>query len=101
MVQAVSHWPFTTKAQVHAQVTLSGICGGQSGNGKGFSVSSSVPLSVPFHHGSPYSYIIWGINNSPFGGRSSEIQSHPIDRNNKYYNSNVTKLSLRLLKIKA
>jgi hypothetical protein len=38
------------------------------------------PLStLSFHHGSPCWYIIWGMNNSPVGGRSSETQSHPID----------------------
>jgi hypothetical protein len=37
-------------------------------------------LSVSFHHGSPYSYITWGMNR-PVGGRSSETQ-HPIDVNN-------------------
>jgi hypothetical protein len=30
------------------------------------------PLAISFHHDSPYSYIIWGINNRPVGGRSSE-----------------------------
>jgi hypothetical protein len=44
--------------------------------------SSSVFLSVSFHCGSPYSYIIWGMNNRPIGGSSSEIQSHPINMNN-------------------
>jgi hypothetical protein len=39
------------------------------------------PLSVSFHHDSPYSYIIWGMNNRPVGGRRSETQSLPIDIN--------------------
>jgi G protein-coupled receptor Mth (Methuselah protein) len=30
----------------------------------------------------PYSYVIWGINNRPVGGCSSEIQSHYVDINN-------------------
>jgi hypothetical protein len=34
------------------------------------------------HHGSPYSHIIWGMNNRPIGGRSSETWCHPIDINN-------------------
>jgi hypothetical protein len=38
-------------------------------------------LSVSFHRGSPYSYIVWGMNNRPVCGRSSEIQSHPVDMN--------------------
>jgi hypothetical protein len=29
-------------------------------------------LPVSFHRGSPYSYIIWRINNKPIGDRSSE-----------------------------
>jgi hypothetical protein len=40
------------------------------------------PLSVSFHHGPPYSYIIWGMNDKPTGGCSSKTQSHPIDMNN-------------------
>jgi hypothetical protein len=46
------------------------------------------PLSVSFHHGSPCSYIIWEMNNRPAGGRSSETQSHPIDKNNNNHNKN-------------
>jgi hypothetical protein len=30
-------------------------------------------LSVSLHSGSPYSYINWGMNKRPVGGRSSEI----------------------------
>jgi hypothetical protein len=40
-------------------------------------------LSILFHHGSPHSYIIWGMNNRLVGGRSSETWSNPIDMNNK------------------
>jgi hypothetical protein len=40
-------------------------------------------LSISFHRGSPYSDIIWRINNRPVGGRSSETQSHPTNINNK------------------
>jgi hypothetical protein len=40
-------------------------------------------LSISFHHGSPCSYIICGMNNRPTGGRSSETQCHPIDMNGK------------------
>jgi hypothetical protein len=32
-------------------------------------------LSVSFHRGCPCSYIIWGMNNRPSGGRSSETVS--------------------------
>jgi hypothetical protein len=34
---------------------------------------------ISFHHGSPCSYIIRGINNWPVGGRSSETKFHHID----------------------
>jgi hypothetical protein len=39
-------------------------------------------LSVLFHHGSPYSYSIWWVNNRLVGGDISETQSHPIGMNN-------------------
>jgi hypothetical protein len=39
-------------------------------------------LLVSLHHGSPYSYIILGMNNMPIGGHSSETESHPIHMNN-------------------
>jgi hypothetical protein len=43
----------------------------------GFPASSgrrigSFPLSIPFHHCFTWSYITWGMNNRPLGGRSSE-----------------------------
>jgi hypothetical protein len=37
-----------------------------------FSNFFSCLLSVSLHHGSPYSYIIWGMNYRHVGGRSSE-----------------------------
>jgi hypothetical protein len=47
MVQAVSLWPLTTEAQVCAQFSPCGICGGQSGTRTGFSPSSSIlPCSI-------------------------------------------------------
>jgi hypothetical protein len=50
-------------------------------------LSSSV---FPCQHnssGTPYSYITWGMNNRLVAGRSSEIQSHPIDMNNNNNNN--------------
>jgi hypothetical protein len=40
------------------------------------------PLPVSFHHGSPCSYIIWGMNIRHICHRSSKRVSHPIDMNN-------------------
>ena len=42
MAQAVSRRPLTAEARVRFRVSLFGICGGQSGNGTGFSQSTSV-----------------------------------------------------------
>jgi hypothetical protein len=39
----------------------------------------SFSLSISFHRGSPYAFITWGMNNTPVGGRISEMQSHIID----------------------
>jgi hypothetical protein len=54
------------------------ICGGQSGTR-----FLRVLRSFCQHHsnGSAYSYIIWGMNSRPVGGRSSETYSHPTDMN--------------------
>jgi hypothetical protein len=41
-------------------------------------------LAISFHHGSPYSYITWGINNRSTGGLNSKTLSHPIDMNNHH-----------------
>jgi hypothetical protein len=38
----ISRWPLTAEARVRARVNLREICGGQSGTGTGFSLSSSV-----------------------------------------------------------
>jgi hypothetical protein len=50
------------------------------------------PLSVSFHRGSPYTYIC-GMDDRPFGGRSSETQSYTIDMNN----NNIDALTLHML----
>jgi hypothetical protein len=46
------------------------------------------PLSISTHRGSPYSYIIWGMNNRPVGGCSSDTLSHPTDMNDNNINNN-------------
>jgi hypothetical protein len=57
-----------------------------------FSKFIGFPLSVSFHLGPPYSYVVWGMNTRPVGGHSSEISSHPI-----YFNSPKPNLNLNLL----
>jgi hypothetical protein len=37
------------------------------------------PLSILFHCGSPYPYILWRMKNRPTGDCSSETLSFPID----------------------
>jgi hypothetical protein len=47
MAQAVSFQPVTAESRVRARVNPCGICGGQSGNGTGFSQSSSAfPVNI-------------------------------------------------------
>jgi hypothetical protein len=52
-----------------------GVCVGQSGTGTGFPQSLLVYLCQ-------YHSTIWGMNNMPVGGHSSETLSHPIYLNN-------------------
>jgi hypothetical protein len=72
MAQAVSRQPLITKAGVRDRVRPCGICGGQSGTGTGFSMSSLVFFCQYHFTVVPYRYIIWWMNNRPVGGRSSE-----------------------------
>jgi hypothetical protein len=72
MVQAVGLRPLTAEARIHARISPCGICGGHSGAVTSFSQNIRFFLSVSFHHISPYPYLTWGMNNRPFGGRSSE-----------------------------
>jgi hypothetical protein len=63
MAQAVSRRPLTAEARVRARVNPCGICGGQSGTGTGFSLSSSV---FPCRYHSTVAlqtHIIWGMRN--------------------------------------
>jgi hypothetical protein len=57
-----------------------------------FSPNSSVFLSISFHSGSPYLYIIWEMNIRPVGNRSSETQCRPRDMNRG--NTKRTRMSL-------
>jgi hypothetical protein len=73
MAQAVSILPLTAEGRVHPLTVPCGICDGRSGAGTGlFPSSSLLPLSVSFHRGLKFLYIIWGMNNRPVGDRSSE-----------------------------
>jgi hypothetical protein len=60
--QAVSRCPPTVAIRVRARFRSCGICGGQSGIGAGFFLSTSVSLPIfipPISPQSP-SFIIWG-----------------------------------------
>jgi hypothetical protein len=69
----------TADAQVLAWVNPCGTCCGRSGTGRDFSLSYLVFRCQNHSTGGPYSYIIWGMNNRPIGGHSSETKSHPND----------------------
>jgi hypothetical protein len=66
MVQAVSHRPQTAEARVLAVHV--GFVVDKLELGQVFLQVLQFSLSVSFHCGSPYSYIIWGMNNRPVGG---------------------------------
>jgi hypothetical protein len=92
MAQAISRWPVTGETPIRARSVHLGFLMGTVALGQ---VSLRVLLfllSVSFHRGSPYSYIVCGMNNRPVGGRSSETQSHTVDINN------TLKYSLRIMK---
>jgi hypothetical protein len=76
MAQAVSCLPLTAEA-VCDGISQCGICGGQGDIGTTSFRGLQFPMSVSFHHISPYPYITWGMKNKPVEGRSSEtILSH-------------------------
>ena len=54
VAEAVSHWPVNMGAQIWFQVGRRGICGEQSGDGKGFSVTVSVFLCQYHSSNAPY-----------------------------------------------
>jgi hypothetical protein len=72
MAQAVSRQPLTMGTRVHTRVSAYAICGAQSGTGSGFSPSSSVFHRQHYSSVGLHTHIIWGTNNMPVGGRSSE-----------------------------
>jgi hypothetical protein len=72
MAKAVNRTPLTTEVQVRARVSPCRICGRQSGTGTGFSTSSSVFLVNVILPWISIPRIIWGMKNTPAGGRSSE-----------------------------
>jgi hypothetical protein len=72
MAQAVSRRPVATDVQVRARISPRGIYGRQSDTVTFFYEFFGFFLSISFHRGPPYSYIIWGVNNRLAGGRNSE-----------------------------
>jgi hypothetical protein len=63
MAQVVSRRPLTAETKVRARVNLSGIFGGQSGTGTGFSPSSSV-FPCQYHSTvAIQTHIIWRMRN--------------------------------------
>jgi hypothetical protein len=63
MAQVVSRRPLTAEARVRAQVNPCGICGGQSGTGTRFSLSSSVFPCQYYSSVALQTHIIWGMRN--------------------------------------
>jgi hypothetical protein len=83
MAQAVCYRPLTEEAQVCARFSPCGKLRQAKWHWDRvfFELFAFLP-SISFHRGSPCSYIISGMNNTPVGGHSSETLSHPIDMNN-------------------
>jgi hypothetical protein len=70
MAQGVSRRPLAAEVRVHAQVNPCRFCGGQSGTGTGFSLSSSV-FPCQYHSTiALHTHIIWGMNNMSVSGNS-------------------------------
>jgi hypothetical protein len=81
MAQADFRRPLKAETRVRDRVSSCGICGGQWHWGRFSSEFFGYTLPISFHHISPCWFIIWGMNNMPVSGRSSETQSKPIDMN--------------------
>jgi hypothetical protein len=77
MAQVVSRLPLTRPWSVRVGFVVHKVALGQ-----GFLRVLLFSPSISYHHGYPYSYTTWGMNNSPAGGRSAETSSHPIDMDN-------------------
>jgi hypothetical protein len=73
VAQAVSRRPLTAEARIRARASPSGICGGQSGTGTGFSPSfSAFPISfVGFH-----THISLRLNIKPLVAIFQSVSSH-------------------------
>jgi hypothetical protein len=68
VAQAVRHQLHTAVARVRAQVSLCGLCNGQSGCGAGFSSSSSV---FTCHYDLPLRHVVMrGMDDESVGSRS-------------------------------
>lgn len=72
MAQVVSLRPFTAQGRVRVRVKICGICRGQSGTRTGFSQNSLVSLCQYHFAVSSHTRVIWGMNERPVGGPSSE-----------------------------
>jgi hypothetical protein len=81
MADAVSHWPLTAEARVRAPFRPMGFVVDKVAMRQVFLRVSRFSPSILFHNGSPFSYVIWHMNNRPVRSRSSETSSHPIDMN--------------------
>jgi hypothetical protein len=88
--QAISRRLLAAEDLVRGRVGPCDIYGAKNGTRTGFSPSSSF-VSCQYHPTvAPYPCIIWGMNNRPVGGCSSEIYSHPNEMNNHLTQTSMT-----------
>jgi hypothetical protein len=86
MTQVVCCSLLTVEARVRIYVSPRRIFGRQSSSGTGFFLNPSVFPSPCHPTGAPYSCIIWGMNNRPIDGHSSEtISSHWHEQHDHNY----------------
>jgi hypothetical protein len=81
MAQAVSHRPFTAKAQIRARSVHVGFVVNKVTLEQVFVPSPSVFFCQYHSIATLHTHIISGMNDRPIGGSSSETKSHPIDMN--------------------